>query len=359
LGLGRVVTLTPTQALGFVFAGWSGDADCSDGVVTMSTDRACTAQFNQAPPATLTVTKTGAGAGTVTSSPAGISCGSDCSQTYVNGTIVTLTPAPAAGSAFSGWTGNADCDDGIVTMFSARTCTARFETAISATDVLMGQEPTRFSITGASPERVFRFAARGGRSYCVEVTNTDDGRGGALVQADPSISVFADGAAVQLIEANDNLVTEPVGRFQSRACFVAPASTIPMDGRIRVSDKSPGTAYYVLRIVETTLWASWFFQGGDFNSFVLMRNTTDGSCSFTITWRDPSGTVVGSSGLQSVGAHGGVGLNSRSFVPAVSVNGTVAVAHDCSPEALIGQLTSLSGEQGINFDSALFQRRPW
>jgi len=179
------------------------------------------------------------------------------------------------------------------------------------------------------------------------------------VQADPSISVFADGAAVQLIEANDNLVTEPVGRFQSRACFVAPASTIPMDGRIRVSDKSPGTAYYVLRIVETTLWASWFFQGGDFNSFVLMRNTTDGSCSFTITWRDPSGTVVGSSGLQSVGAHGGVGLNSRSFVPAVSVNGTVAVAHDCSPEALIGQLTSLSGEQGINFDSALFQRRPW
>ena len=43
-------------------------------------------------PYTLTVAKAGTGTGTVTSSPAGISCGADCSEPYSSGTVVTLTP---------------------------------------------------------------------------------------------------------------------------------------------------------------------------------------------------------------------------------------------------------------------------
>ena len=52
---------------------------------------------------TLTVTKAGTGTGTVTSSPAGINCGSDCSETYNAGTSVTLTASPATSSTFTGW----------------------------------------------------------------------------------------------------------------------------------------------------------------------------------------------------------------------------------------------------------------
>ncbi|HET7445871.1 MAG TPA: hypothetical protein VFJ57_14570, partial [Solirubrobacterales bacterium] len=51
----------------------------------------------------LTVSKTGNG--TVTSTPAGINCGSACEAEYNGGEEVELTPTPAAGSKFVKWTG--------------------------------------------------------------------------------------------------------------------------------------------------------------------------------------------------------------------------------------------------------------
>jgi subtilisin family serine protease len=77
---------------------------------------------------TLTVTKGGAGTGTVTSSPAGINCGSTCTHSFTNGTMVTLTAAPATGSAFAGWSGGGCSGTGTcqVTLNASTTVTANF-----------------------------------------------------------------------------------------------------------------------------------------------------------------------------------------------------------------------------------------
>ena len=67
------------------------------------------------------------GSGGVTSSPAGIACPGDCTQDYDGGTVVSLTPTPAGGWQFTGWSGdcsgNGACD---VTMDQARSVTATF-----------------------------------------------------------------------------------------------------------------------------------------------------------------------------------------------------------------------------------------
>jgi List-Bact-rpt repeat protein len=76
---------------------------------------------------TFSVSRAGTGTGTVTSSPAGIDCGSTCSSSFTLGNTVTLTATPDAFSTFAGWsdacTGAGSC---VVTMDAARSVTATF-----------------------------------------------------------------------------------------------------------------------------------------------------------------------------------------------------------------------------------------
>ena len=67
------------------------------------------------------------GEGTVSSSPGGINCPGDCDGSYKGATIVTLTPTPAPGFIFTGWTG-ACTGTGVcrVPMTAVRNVTATF-----------------------------------------------------------------------------------------------------------------------------------------------------------------------------------------------------------------------------------------
>lgn len=72
----------------------------------------------------LTVRKVGAGTGTVTSVPAGISCGPSCTAFYPNSQVVDLTATPDSGSTFMGFAGDPDCTDGNVTILADVECDA-------------------------------------------------------------------------------------------------------------------------------------------------------------------------------------------------------------------------------------------
>lgn len=90
------------------------------------------------PPAYYTIqfSKSGNGAGSVTSNPSGISCASSCitdSKDFVSGTAVSLSAFPADNSEFAGWFG--DCSGigaCLVSMTSAKSVSAVFNQVISS-----------------------------------------------------------------------------------------------------------------------------------------------------------------------------------------------------------------------------------
>lgn len=146
------VVLTAAPAAGSNFGGWGGACGASGTsltcTVSMSQARTVTALFAPVPAQSfgLSVRGAGNGNGKVTSSQpntainctvsAGVAQGT-CSQTYLEGTVVTLQAAASAGSQFVGWQNGGTNPTLVTTVSGAREVTAQFDIVA----------PTRYSVT--------------------------------------------------------------------------------------------------------------------------------------------------------------------------------------------------------------------
>ena len=99
---GTMLQLSAAPGANARFGGWSGACTGATCAVTMSGDLTATADFIATFP--LSVALAGIGAGVVTSSPSGISCGSTCSAVFDVGSV-SLSAAASAGSSFAGFSG--------------------------------------------------------------------------------------------------------------------------------------------------------------------------------------------------------------------------------------------------------------
>lgn len=127
----NTVTLTANPASGSTFVGWSGACSGTSCTVTMSSDQTVSAQFDLVPQfVTLTVNKSGNGTGTVTDNTGVIVCGAFCQASYLQGTEITLTATPDAGSIFDEWMGgpcNNQTGQCVLMMDRNRTAEANFD----------------------------------------------------------------------------------------------------------------------------------------------------------------------------------------------------------------------------------------
>ncbi|CAK0768082.1 hypothetical protein CCP3SC5AM1_540008 [Gammaproteobacteria bacterium] len=166
------VTLTATPASGSLFTGWSGDpVGCTETapcVVTMNAAKTVKTTFDLIK-YSLIITKSGNG--TVTSSPAGINCGTDCSENYLPGTSVTLTATPTGAAVFTKWTGacSGTSTSCVVTMNTAKTAAAVFTTPLMVPVISAVAGNARVTlkwsaITGATSYKIFQGTTAGGES---------------------------------------------------------------------------------------------------------------------------------------------------------------------------------------------------
>lgn len=133
------------------------------------------AYHNPVPTPTLTVNKTGTGSGVVTSNPAGINCGSDCSEAYTSGTQVTLTATAAGGSTFTGWSGGGCSGAGtcIVNVTANLTVTANFNAA-PPVDNLLGNASFEIDANNDTRPDVWTTSSKFTRSNAIAAMDGSD-----------------------------------------------------------------------------------------------------------------------------------------------------------------------------------------
>lgn len=173
------VTLTATRDAGSTFLGWTGDCNGTAQTCTVTMNRAQNvgAAFSSTSVATkdLAVGITGSGTGGVTSTPAGIACGtagSTCTAAFTNGSTVTLTAMAVAGSTFMGWTGactgNGSCS---VTMSQSQYVSASFTNSASPTVKELVVSTSGNGLGGVTSTPVAIFCGTAGSTYTAPFDN--------------------------------------------------------------------------------------------------------------------------------------------------------------------------------------------
>ncbi len=217
------ITLTATPDSGWQFDKWEGqcNGNMTSTSITLTTNKQCEAVFVPKPtpapaPETpvpsipppvssfdLTVEKTGSGI--VTSQPASIDCGTNCTANYSSDTVVVLTATPKSGAIFTGWGDDCGGSSSSVTVSmnkASMNCTAHFLSAnytLAVTKTgkgtvisvpagincgakcrVSGAIDTPFSLI-AAPANGFRFAGFGG--------DCDETSGYVVLETDKSCTV--------------------------------------------------------------------------------------------------------------------------------------------------------------------------
>jgi len=135
-----MVSLTPNPEINSTFVSWGGSCSGQGAcIVTMDQARNVSVNF-ELMGFNLNVSVIGSGRGQVNSNPLGISCPSDCTETFAPGQPVTLTPQTATRNLFAGWSG--DCSGTgscVVVMDQVRNVTAMFDQGNLLTVTVKGQ----------------------------------------------------------------------------------------------------------------------------------------------------------------------------------------------------------------------------
>jgi hypothetical protein len=266
------------------------------------------------------------------------------------GTYYARTAVPVTLNYANGLYANSACVNCVITTGTPITVTAgSTQTGIdfslasnrspTSTRVLSGTH-LGLSLAHQDDERWASFEAVAGRSYCVAAVAAQN----SVNRATPSTAAFRADATTSLGSATQGV------------CFIAPATETVL---FRLKQTDEGTRQYLLRVQETTLWANWYFTGGDYSSYTILRNGAPGAGAVraTITWRGLNGDVSGAETVE-IPSGGVIFRDARTSASGVAA-GSVEVAFFAAPGAVLGTQSTISATTGQSFDTVFVGRNSW
>jgi hypothetical protein len=244
------------------------------------------------------------------------------------------------------------------TLVSPSIARADNTTSTGAYTILVGGTPAESTVAAGPPavDRWYVTQVNVRRSYCAETQGGVSFDASATAGAtDTTVTVYGSDATTQVALNADIGSADPPGGALSRACFVVPDGVGPVV-YIKVSSAA-GQFNVRTRIVETTLYSSWYYTAADYDAFTLLRNTTSVAVAYTIHWRDSNGVLIGANS-GTLAPHGGAPKSARQLATA-SPWGTVEIVHNGSRGAIVASTTVLSATTGIALDVPFELRPTW
>ena len=273
----------------------------------------------------LTIIKAGTGTGTVAPTSG---------TTYSSGAVVALTATPNASSTFVGWTGNADCTDGSVTMDAAKSCTATFNTTVvGAISVVLSAVPSTMTLPVSST--TLKWTTTGTPTSCTASnawTGTKTATGGTEVKSGLAAGTYkyvitCSKAGTTDATANVSVVVNPV-------TIVIPPTPTGLTATASVTPSPCGNDWLNLSWNISTGATSYQFYRDGSATPIEASTLTNYSCNATYCAGSDKGLTLGSTHTYKVRATNSAGSSARS----ASVSGTVAPVCPMSPS---GNLTIL------------------
>jgi sugar lactone lactonase YvrE len=194
-----------------------------------------------------------------------------------------------------------------------------------------------FNLANASAAQWISAALVGGRSYCLQMMPAPT----ATTSGTPTIAFFP---------PNSSSPDDQVTGATPRLCG---GSDEDFAISLRITQSDSSSRSYRFQLVETTLFTNWFFTGGDYSSFTLLRNTTDQTINGGVLWYSDAGAFAGGQDFQ-IAPGGVVFFDARTNANVTT--GSVQIQHDGPPQGLVGSQTTLSATTGLSFDTIFVDR---
>jgi hypothetical protein len=244
----------------------------------------------------------------------------------------------------------------IVVMGTVAPALAINNSAANARELFLGQN--HYQNIPAGTSYWYKANLTAGRSYCIYTWGP---------QADPSVSALSldmavfrqDGttAAATVSTADIEPRVEGPGGNNGEQRRIIPSDTDSF--RIRVDNNAAAAHNVFVMVVETTLFAPWFFvsPASGYDGYIEIRNNTTNTLTTVVTAFDPFGGQFGSISVDIPG-NGNTVITATSL-GVISSYGSVQIAHNGGPGAICANITTLSSITGLSFDSPFTPRMVW
>ena len=200
-----------------------------------------------------------------------------------------------------------------------------------------GSPRTRTVAAGVGNGITYVAILRPGRSYSLSITTHDIwlNMSEATLVGAPSPGSCPPGLTLRNTSAIDPEVlldTEGVLQQGIRVSFSVPSFT--GDYAFVFTNTDTIAHSFTAVLTETTQFHPGWSTGGGFNTFYSIQNTTNASCSITLTLFNLAGTQVATT-TQSVAAGGLLATNTQALGVGAGLAGTGILTHDCPPGGIL------------------------